>query len=201
MGSGAVVRRGDWIQTYTGRRFWPMSPLPEDVDIEDIAHALSMLCRYNGHCSRFYSVAEHSALVAQRMSLTRLGEDDRELVLAALLHDASEAYLADVPRPVKPYLSGYHDYELAVQQAVYAAFGLQDPGVYEPLVKPIDGRILIDEAMALMPVSEDAWHTKLGAPFGIDIIGLPPHEAKALFLAMYRSYAPAPGSQAQEAGA
>lgn len=57
-------RRGDWIQTFTGRRFWPLDPRPEDVCIEDIAHALSLKCRFGGHCTRFYSVAEHSVHVS-----------------------------------------------------------------------------------------------------------------------------------------
>lgn len=57
-------RAGDWMQTFTGRQFWPMDPRPEDLDILDIAHALSLLCRFGGHCQRFYSVAEHSVHVS-----------------------------------------------------------------------------------------------------------------------------------------
>jgi hypothetical protein len=76
-------RRGDWMQTFTGRRFWPLDPRGEDVLIEDIAHALSLLTRYGGHCTRFYSVAEHSVLLARAAT--------PENALWLLLHDASEA--------------------------------------------------------------------------------------------------------------
>ena len=61
-------RKGGWIQTYTGRQFWPMDPRSHEVFIEDIAHSLSMMCRYAGHCERFYSVAEHSILLARHVS-------------------------------------------------------------------------------------------------------------------------------------
>src|SRR5689334_14267678 len=90
-------RTHDWIRTYTGRKFYLFDSGPEDVEIEDIAHALSMQCRYNGHVQRFYSVAEHScyvsAIVAAEMGNAKY---DINVALWALLHDASEAYLGDV---------------------------------------------------------------------------------------------------------
>lgn len=83
-------RRGDWMQTFTGRAYWPCDPLPSDVYIGDIAHALARLCRFNGHVIvPHYSVAEHS------VRCSRIVESN--LALAALLHDAAEAYVADVP--------------------------------------------------------------------------------------------------------
>jgi len=86
-----AARIGDWIQTYTGKRFWPLDPRPEDVDILDIAHSLSLLCRFTGHTSSFYSVSQHSILVAQ--------EVPKRLRLWALFHDAAEAYIGDIARP------------------------------------------------------------------------------------------------------
>jgi 5'-deoxynucleotidase YfbR-like HD superfamily hydrolase len=93
----------NWIQTFTGRQFWPLDPRPEDIELLDIAHALANKCRYTGHTRSFYSVAQHSVLVS-------------EIVPAAdahwgLLHDASEAYLPDVARPVKRELAGFQEIE------------------------------------------------------------------------------------------
>ena len=85
-----MERRGDWMQTHSGLRFYPLDPRPEDIRIEDIAHALPMICRFNGHCSRFYSVAEHSLNVAAFAFATsgvgeRVGfvEDDHAVIILA----------------------------------------------------------------------------------------------------------------------
>lgn len=82
-----------WIQTFTGKKFPLDKPDPALIDIEGIAHALSLLCRFNGHCTRFCSVAEHSVHVAR--------EIDLDLAMEGLLHDAAEAYLGDVHSPLK----------------------------------------------------------------------------------------------------
>lgn len=85
--------RSDWMQTYTGRVFWPLEPRPEDVDIVDIAHALANLCRYGGHSKVFYSVAHHSVLVSQIVPPAD--------ALWGLMHDSAEAYVIDLIRPIK----------------------------------------------------------------------------------------------------
>lgn len=124
----AVPRRGDWLQTFTGRQFWPLSPHPEDFDIEDIAHALAMKCRFNGHCISFYSVAQHSVLVA--MECKRKWPDRPELPLWGLLHDLAEAYLPDIPRPLKRTIPGIlKESEALIMQAACLRFGLspQEP--------------------------------------------------------------------------
>jgi hypothetical protein len=92
------TRLGNWMQTQFGNQFWPLDPRPEDFDIKEIASALGKACRYAGHCFGFYSVAEHSVLVSQIVP--------PEFALTALMHDATEAYLVDIPRPLKPYLTG-----------------------------------------------------------------------------------------------
>src|SRR5438128_12538670 len=84
--------RGDWMQTYTGRAFYPLDPRLDDICIEDIAHALSMLCRYGGQCQEFYSVAEHSVLMSYAVN--------PQHALWALLHDATESYMGDLIRPL-----------------------------------------------------------------------------------------------------
>lgn len=164
-------RKGDWIQTYTGRKFWPLDPRPEDVDIHDIAHALSNMCRYTGHCSEFYSVAQHSVYVSENC-------DDP---LWGLLHDASEAYFADIARPVKMYIPDIKTIENNLMLAVAQHFGLPWP---EPRnVKLVDTRILLDEKTALMP-GEFRWDCGV-EPLGIKISSLPPAAAKMVFLNRY----------------
>lgn len=100
-----VVRNdNDWIQTYTGRKFWAFEPSVFDVCIQDIAHALAMKCRYAGHCNQFYSVAQHSVYMACEIAARNWDKPFDEwssLAMWALLHDATEAYLPDVPRPQK----------------------------------------------------------------------------------------------------
>ncbi|SEG58974.1 phosphohydrolase [Bosea lathyri] len=130
-----MTRHGDWIQTFSGQAFWPLDPRPEDVSIVDIAHALAHLCRYGGHTRLFYSVAEHSVLMA--------GAVAPQHRLWALLHDASEAYLVDLPRPIKRAIPSYKAAETAVMLAICARFGLPAEMPHE--VHLADGRILTDE--------------------------------------------------------
>lgn len=109
--------RGSWMQTYTGRRLFPMDPSPADVDIIDIAHALSMQCRYNGHVRRFMSVAEHCVLISENVP----AQD----ALWGLLHDATEAYVGDMIRPLRDQVA-YVDQDL-MHEACTSAGGLPAP--------------------------------------------------------------------------
>jgi hypothetical protein len=145
-------RRGDWIQTYTGRKFWPLDPRPEDIDLEDIAYSLSMKCRYSGHCLRFYSVLQHSIHV--EWLLREAGITDTDTLLWGILHDASEAYLPDVPRPIKSDMPGFKAIEERVMRAVAERFGLTWPEPSE--VKIEDTRILLMEKRDLM-TPEPPW--------------------------------------------
>ncbi len=106
-----------YIETFTGRHFYFLDPTDDMIDIEDIAHALSMQCRFTGHTSDFYSVAEHCVHVSY------LAKDQ----LQGLLHDASEAYLTDVASPVKPYLQNYKAMEETIMSAVATKFGFDWP--------------------------------------------------------------------------
>lgn len=139
--------RGGWIQTYTGKRFHYEDPRPQDIDILDIAHALSMLCRYAGHTSRFYSVAEHSVLVSREFAR-------RDLALAGLLHDATEAYCADVPRPLKKLLPVYRHFEDGLWQVIAAKFDLEPE--LPSAIHDIDTRMLITERPQLF-ARPDPW--------------------------------------------
>lgn len=144
-------RKGDWILTFSGVEFYPIDPRSEEVNIEDIAHALSMLCRYGGHTSQFYSVAEHSVRVSELVP--------REDQLWALLHDASEAYLVDLPRPIKRHSEIGRHYRIAedkLMASVAARFGL--PPDEPAAVKVADEAMLAVEARELLPVN--SWWRK-----------------------------------------
>lgn len=123
---------GDWMLTYTGKAFYPMEPRATDVDISDIAHALAMLCRFGGHTQQFYSVAEHCVLMANAAQ--------PELKLAALMHDASEAYLCDIIRPIKVHLPNYVAIEDKLMRVIADAFGFAWP--LPPEIKVLDERML-----------------------------------------------------------
>ena len=124
-----------WIRTHTGRRFDYAALLrnePVEIHILDIAHALSRICRFGGHCSLYCSVAEHSVRVEKRVrglhevhaQVTRAGD---EYLRAALLHDASEAYLGDMPSPLKALLGPYRTLEHNLEKQIAKEFGF-DPG-------------------------------------------------------------------------
>ena len=136
-----------WIQTYTGKAFYPMSPRSEDIDILDIAHALSLVCRFCGHSREFYSVAEHSIRCSTNVP--------EPYALAALLHDASEAYIADVSRPLKPHLTNYKDIEEKIMRVIAFRFGFQWP--LPAIVKHIDTVMLYTEKRDLMGESPMEW--------------------------------------------
>lgn len=173
MGTAKEMRKGNWIQTYPTRTaFWPLDPRADEVHIEDIAHHLSNMCRYTGGTSRFYSVAEHSVYVSQLVP--------PHLALWGLLHDASEAYLSDIARPVKKYLTDYAPIEDNLMRVIAVRFGL--PWPEPPEVKEIDNRILLDEKAELKPGHPPRpWDNIRGGPLGIPIHGFSPERARALF--------------------
>ena len=109
----------DYITTYTGKHFEPLNPNPEKICIEDIAHALSMICRGNGHVSTFWSVGEHCICCAKEAVARKLPD---RMVLACLLHDASECYMSDVPRPFKKMLPAYSEHEERLLSVIYQKF-------------------------------------------------------------------------------
>lgn len=168
--------RGDWMQTYTGKRFYPMDPQPDEIDPEDIAHALSLLCRYGGHLDRFYSVAEHCVLMSEWME----NEGMKRHALTALLHDATEAYVVDVPRPLKRYLPDYRAIEQSVWNAICLKFRVAGdlPGV----VKEADTRILLTERDALMSRTVFSWSMDGWEPLDVQITGWEPAEAERRYL-------------------
>jgi hypothetical protein len=122
---GLHVDHPEYITTYTHERIDPMNAKPSQIHVADIAHSLARTCRYNGHVSGFLSVARHSLWVSQRLVVT----GHRDLALAGLLHDAAEAYLGDVPRPLKyrPEMAGYRDAEARLERVIALRFWLTYP--------------------------------------------------------------------------
>lgn len=172
------MRKGDWIQVSRGSIFYPLDPRPEEVNIEDIAHALAMRCRYAGHCLKFYSVAEHSVHVSNNVS--------SENALWGLLHDAAEAYSSDIPRPLKRSLKEWAPIEQNIQSAICEKFGLS---LIEPEeVKLVDTQMLLKEKEALLAPCEKEWDTSYVVPsdFDVEIKGLLPEEAKQFFLRRFQ---------------
>jgi hypothetical protein len=139
------------ILTSTGKWFDILKPDPSLIDLQDIAGALSKLCRFGGHCNQFYSVAEHSILASEIMR--QRNESDLALIRWALLHDASEAYVVDIPRPAKLQLAEYMKIEDAIQRAVAERFDLPWPMPQE--VHEVDRSILSLELRAYMPAQPD----------------------------------------------
>lgn len=169
-------RVGSFMQTFTGRKYWPMDPKPHEVHIEDIAHSLGLQCRYAGHCIKFYSVAEHSVLIARHLA----AKHAPEVALAGLLHDAPEAYCVDIPRPLKPYLTNYKEIEQKNWLAIAARFGLQKELPRE--VHDADNRIIADE---LVNLREMPWHSRYDKPLGVKLRYWSPEEAELEFLATF----------------
>ncbi len=164
--------RGDWMALYSGRRFYPLDPRTEEIDPEDIAHALSLLCRYGGHVDRFYSVAEHSVLMSQAVA--------PESALAALLHDATEAYVVDVPRPLKAQLAAYRDIEDRLWYVIAQRFAIDLTLPAE--VKEADTRILLTERAELMRRAERWSIDDDFTPLPVKVTGWSPADAERFYL-------------------
>jgi 5'-deoxynucleotidase YfbR-like HD superfamily hydrolase len=138
----------DYIITYSHTKFYPVKPVKEDIHIEDIAHALSLMTRANGHFRCFYSVAQHS-LNCYREAIGQ-GCSER-IQLGCLLHDASESYISDITRPVKLHLPDYVAIEENLQNMIYDRFGLGDLSAEElRVMDEIDDVLLYYEFEALM---------------------------------------------------
>lgn len=173
-------RRGDWIQTFSGIQFWPLDPLPEEILIEDIAHALSHQCRFAGHCNEFYSVADHSVRVSEIVPW--------EFALWGLMHDAAEAYLVDLSRPIKKFSTmgaAYSEIEAGLMKSIAARFSLK--GCEPALVKRADNILLVTEKRDLMKCAPKPWEDNGCEPLPEKIIPRTPAESKTAFLATFET--------------
>jgi uncharacterized protein len=166
-----------WIGTATGIAFNVIDPKIEDIHLHDIAAALSKLCRYGGHCRRSYSVAEHCVHVAHHAP--------PYLALAALMHDASEAYLTDIPRPIKKAMPEYRAIEDRLMTAIGQRFGFAWPMPQE--IVDLDNRILHDETAQNMSQPPVPWGIP-GEPLGVTLNYWTPKVAASWFLSEFYRY-------------
>lgn len=181
-------RIGDWEQTYTGRKWYPLDPRPEDVALIDIAHPLANQCRFGGHCAKFYSVAEHSVRVSRVVERVYLGlqpqstHTARLLALWGLLHDAAEAYLLDFVRPMKRQSelgAEYRRVEAMNMAVICLHFGL--PREQPELVDTTDNVLLATEKRDLMAPEPEPW-APLPLPLPEVIVPWTPEYAEQAFL-------------------
>ena len=142
----------NWILTHTGKRFDLFEPDVDMIDPRDIAHSLSHLCRFNGHTREFYSVAQHSCLVADLVPA--------EHKLAALLHDATEAYIGDMVRPLKQWMHAYQDVETWIWDRICTRFCLDQD--LPASVTKADLIALATERRDLMPPDPATWDCLVG---------------------------------------
>ncbi len=161
------------IMTSAGRYFNLLEPNHQHVGIGEIAHALSHICRFTGHVRTFYSVAQHSYHASYLVP--------PEHALAALLHDAAEAYIGDVASPLKRLLPDYKAIEEKVEAAVFRHFNL--PAKFDPCVKQADLIMLATEKRDLMPEHVDTWDCIHGIePMPQTLQPMPPQTARYCFL-------------------
>lgn len=172
-----------WMLTRNGKAFDFADPQPSDICIEDIAYALSRQCRYTGHTKFHYSVAQHCVLIAKLLP--------RHLAFQGLMHDATEAYLADICAPAKKFLPDYNSLEQKIWEAVCLKFNID---VYlHPVVKEYDLRITEDERLVLLPETPDNLHFFGGhdvQPLGVSIKPWSTHTAKKMFIMYFERLKP-----------
>lgn len=164
--SAAESEYKGWIGTYTGKAFSVMHPemSQADITIYDIAHSLALSCRWTGHVRRHYSVAQHSVLVSKWL---KQHDWDATTQLLGLMHDASEAYISDVSRPVKEELANYKEIEGRLMDVILSRFNL--PQMIEA-IKVADDALLVTEWRDLMRRNARKWDYKPKAPAQVERI-------------------------------
>lgn len=165
-----------FILTYSGINFLLYGENVDRFSLKDIAHSLSMQCRYTGHTKRFYSVAEHCVLMSRYVT-------DLDCKIMALYHDAAEAYIGDVASPVKRCLPDYKKIEENIERRLFTWLGYDVPLCVKKLVKILDIRIMLRERDVLLPMTNVRWiENEVVTPLDIDIMCWSPAKAEREFL-------------------
>lgn len=174
----------DHITTYGGTHFFPTSPDINKIYITDIAHSLSLTCRGNGHVKTFFSVGQHCIHCALEAAARGYS---RKVILACLIHDASEAYMSDVPTPFKKYLKDYVKIEEHLLQLIYTKFLGSSLTTEEALlVKQVDKDMLYFDMSILLNEKSDAPAPSMKSSFSYEV--LPFETVEARFLELYNKY-------------
>lgn len=180
---GQVART--MIETAGGGFFDFTNPRPEDVHLSDVASSLSKVCRFAGHVSRFYSVAEHAVLVRDLV----IAAGHHELALPALHHDSEETYLGDVTTPLKALLGdAFQKVREPLDAVVGEALGIDPELFHHPVVVDADLQALRAEAWVLKAGRGSGWgldHISTRLPAGLSIVGMSPPSAERAFLAAH----------------
>lgn len=173
-----------FIETYTGRKFFPLYPDKSQFSVIDIAHALSNQCRYTGHVAHFYPVAQHCCILAE-YTANVLGGSALDC-LQILMHDSPEGYLVDIARPVKQYMPQYREWDHKINAELRSWMGWDGIPIPE-FQDDLDSRIIVDERAALMTRSGNDWGHRL-EPLGVTIERWTPEYAEERFLQQYAAY-------------
>jgi hypothetical protein len=184
------VKGGPWLQTHRGLAWMADAPEVYPYDVEEIAHALSNLCRFAGHTREFYSVAQHSVVVARAIYDNYEGRPDAALLRAALLHDAAEAFCIDLPAPIKhmPEMAGYRALIKRTEAAIGTHFGLS-LFLDHFLIKHADLVVLATEKRDLLSWSAfDSHWAGLPDPRRARIDPWDPETACAMFLDAWNEF-------------
>lgn len=185
-------RKGDWIETFTGTKFYPCDPREDEIHLEDIAHALGMSARFGGHCQKFYSVAEHCVLMVEEYAYrceTALRPIDTTEALQVLLHDAEEYIFKDMVRPIKHDagvdLRDYKRLSTNLSCMIHDKFGLPQSAYW---IKALDESMLLKEKERVMS-SEVAWNFTPGIAIAqVEPKFWSPAKAKREFLNIFKAY-------------
>ena len=172
----------NYITTYTGLHFYPTEPNPDGLRMEDIAHALSLLCRGNGQTTTFFSMGQHCLHCAREAQARGYS---RRVALACLLHDASEAYLSDVPRPFKQSMPQYRVLENRLLDVIYTKFlGAPLTDEEAALVKQIDDDMLYFDLRLLLNEPSNESGPEMKSAFSYDV--LPFETVEREYLELYK---------------
>jgi 5'-deoxynucleotidase YfbR-like HD superfamily hydrolase len=175
-----------FIETYTGRKFHPFNPQKEDISIIDIAHGLSNICRYGGHSKFFYSVGQHSCLLAYYVE--SILKEEPIKCLQMLMHDAAEAYIGDTQSPIKTMITEFRVLDSLIMKTIEQWLDLYNRIPYAR-EKELDSCIVKDERAQVMNDSDNIWlPIEKFEPLGITIVPWSPKDTERRFLDMYAKY-------------